>query len=261
MTQTNYSDYGLNPDKDFSADLTTARKQLNLLKYIKHGFIPWLDPMCPVIFSEDERVYIELLKRSTVRGRWCLDVYRQAAGLFRYAYFFKTIAENYQSIVIRVARDRTRTLTTAESYEPRYTRASIKGIKESVNNIIVLIDKKYGIHGQTKIALGFDFTTQWRLIQDAKEELEKINCVVCGKRHNNKRRFAAYRGGGNRIRVFECVSLEDIVQPYCIDCAEVFARKKAKEDYKAEKALKEAREIGGLLRKIKQEIKANEYQD
>ena len=47
------------------------------------------------------------------------------------------------------------------------------------------------------------------------------------------------------------------VLPYCKDCGDVYTRKKAKEVFKADKALNEAKEIGKLLRSIKMEIKQN----
>jgi len=261
MTKTNYSDYGLYPDEDFSSGISTARKQLNLIKYFKNGLEPWNDPMCPPIFSCEEIARIRGTKRNTIKGRRHLDLYRVAAGLHPYSYFFRSVAENYQSIVIRVARERVRSLSKSEDYDLRYHGKSVLGINESVNRVIVLIDKKYGLHPSTKRSLGFDNSLEWQMIQDRKEEAEKINCIACGRRHNNKKRYWYWRGGSNKIFVEEHGARSEEVTPYCEGCSEVFMKSKAKADYRAEKASNEACQIGSLLRKIKQEIKLNASQN
>ena len=167
-----------------------------------------------------------------------------------------TIAEKYKPIIKRAIKYKMlEFFSVNDDYEKmKNLSQDVRGI---ITRIVRAIDNKYSLHPATKNALYYDRIDEWFDIEYALAEAEKITCTVCENKHNNKWEYHYIRKENNIIDVFRSWYVGDKVLPYCENCAETFIRRKAKEDYKVEKAAKEAREIGSLVRKIKQEIKSN----
>ena len=167
-----------------------------------------------------------------------------------------TIAEKYKPIIKRAIKYKMlEFFSVNDDYEKmKNLSQDVRGI---ITRIVRAIDNKYSLHPATKNALYYDRIDEWFDIEYALAEAEKITCTVCENKHNNKWEYHYIRKENNTIDVFRSWYVGDKVLPYCENCAETFIRRKAKEDYKVEKAAKEAREIGSLVRKIKQEIKSN----
>ena len=167
-----------------------------------------------------------------------------------------TIAEKYKTIIKRAIKYKMLEFFSVNDDYEKMKNLS-QDIKAVIVHTVVSIDNKYRLHPATKSALYYDRLDEWFDIESALIEAEKIICAICKNKHNNKWEYHYIRKENNTIDVFRSWYVGDKVLPYCETCAETFIRRKAKEDYKVEKVVKEAREIGSLVRKIKQEIKSN----
>ncbi len=266
--------FGLDPSKDFAPTKSLTEKQLSLIKWWRLGFSPRSRGV--TVFSRDEEDVIRQQKRTTIRGERYKNSYLYEASGVRYAELSwqrSSVAQKYQPLINRIIRDEKRKILRGYGIyddNPVTARKSIGiGLDEFIdimrkvrillsrltNDAINKIDQRYGLHYQTKLSLGFDETALAKLMLIEEEEAEKRNCVVCGKRHNNKIRFGSWRLGNRKIHVYESDYPSANVQPHCYDCGEAYERERQKRLWKVEKAEKETKEIKSLFKQVKEEIK------
>ena len=256
-----YQKYGLDPFVDFSMDKSFTRRQLNLLRYYHNDIRPWDDQAFPKVFSESESLLLEAMSRTTINGLLCHGFYLASAKRYGACPYYRTRADSYAPLINRIIKNKRE---YKHQYDELYSnvedayRRHINDIKVIKNKIIEALDKKYVLHYGTKTALGYEPIAYEVSRIYHKEDESRVPCTVCGRLHSNKIVYNYVRIGIKNVQIYECTfGRSESVLPYCANCAEIYMRRKAKEDYKVEKAAKEAREIGSLVRKIKQEIKSN----